>query len=80
MKGMEPFNACNAQKSNNPPYTDMELFTIMKKEEICHNCYKSGHMAWKCPKKSQCTVTNCGLKHTTNLHSVFQDINQANKK
>ena len=73
-------NVCNAQKSNNPPYTDMELFTIMKKEEICHNCYKSGHMAWKCPKKSQCTVTNCGLKHTTNLHSVFQDINQANKK
>ena len=44
-----------------------ERLQVMKKAQLCHNCFKYGHIAVECLAKSACEVQGCLRRHHTLL-------------
>ena len=40
----------------------------MRKAQLCHNCFKCGHIAVGCLARSTCEVQGCTRRHHTLLH------------
>ena len=55
---------CEPFKSKQPD----ERFQIVKSNKLCFNCLLPYHNSRNCRKPSQCSVPNCGLKHSKFLH------------
>ena len=49
-----------------------ERVQIMRKAQICHNCFQYGHIAQGCPAKGACQVYGCKRRHHTLLHLPYQ--------
>ena len=45
-----------------------ESFDVVRKNKLCYNCLRAGHMALECRKPSVCSVPGCGKRHTKFLH------------
>ncbi|XP_078372656.1 uncharacterized protein LOC144656297 [Oculina patagonica] len=45
-----------------------ERLQVMKRAQLCHNCFKYGHIAVGCLAKSACEVQGCRRRHHTLLH------------
>ena len=58
-------------------YEAVELFKIYKKVEVCVNCLQYGHDAYVCNRNPSCAI--CKGYHTTHVHSLYQEIEKANK-
>ena len=43
-------------------------FNIVKDNNLCFNCLRPGHSAWRCRADSNCNVDGCRLKHSKFLH------------
>ena len=43
-------------------------FEIVKKNRLCYNCLLFGRNSYNCHKKSVCSVSGCGKKHTRFIH------------
>ena len=55
---------CGPFKSTQPN----KRFQIVKINNLCFNCLLPYHIYRNCRKPSQCSVPNCGLKHSKFLH------------
>ena len=63
-KGDHPLVKCKNFKDKNFE----ERLQVMKKAQLCHNCFKYGHIAVGCLAKSACEVQGCRRRHHTLLH------------
>ena len=45
-----------------------ERLQVMRKAQLCHNCFKYGHIAVGCLARSTCEVQGCKRRHHTLLH------------
>ena len=45
-----------------------ERLQVMRKAQLCHNCFKYGHIAVGCLARSTCEVQSCKRRHHTLLH------------
>ena len=45
-----------------------ERLQVMRKAQLCHNCFKYGHIAVGCLARSTCEVQGCKTRHHTLLH------------
>ena len=45
-----------------------ERLQVMRKAQLCHNCFKCGHIAVGCLARSTCEVQGCARRHHTLLH------------
>ena len=45
-----------------------ERLQVMRKAQLCHNCFKCGHIAVGCLARSTCEVQGCKRRHHTLLH------------
>ena len=45
-----------------------ERLQVMRKAQLCHNCFKYGHIAVGCLARSTCEVQGCKGRHHTLLH------------
>jgi len=45
-----------------------ERLQVMRKAQLCHNCFKYGHIAVGCLARSTCEVQGCRRRHHTLLH------------
>ncbi|XP_068759642.1 uncharacterized protein [Montipora capricornis] len=52
-----------------------ERLQVMRKAQLCHNCFKYGHIALGCLAKKACDVQGCRRKHHTLLHPPSQPAN-----
>ena len=52
-----------------------ERLQVMRKAQLCHNCFKYGHIAVGCLAKKACDVQGCRRKHHTLLHPPSQPAN-----
>ena len=52
-----------------------QRLTFVRKEDLCENCFLSGHTVRSCPKSSYCKISNCHTKHSTFLHPKVPDRN-----
>ena len=48
-----------------------ERLQVMKKAQLCHNCFKYGHIAVGCLARSTSEVPVCKRRHHTLLHPPF---------
>ncbi|XP_071476662.1 uncharacterized protein [Diadema antillarum] len=48
--------------------TPKERLGVARKERLCFNCLKPGHMVGNCQLKRTCQIDGCGRKHATLLH------------
>ena len=74
---------CQRTQSSNagpPIYNEEEMYTIIRKDRICPNCYVQGHAASNCNVSPQCQAPNCGKRHTTLMHNAFKHMDTANKQ
>ena len=56
---------------------------IMRKAQLCHNCFQYGHIARGCLAKGACQVYGCKRRHHTLLHPPFlqrSNVNQASEE
>ena len=63
-KGDHPLVKCKNFKDKNFE----ERLQVMKKAQLCHICFKYGHIAVGCLAKSACEVQGCRRRHHTLLH------------
>ena len=56
----------NCKRFDNMKLSERIDFT--RKERLCDNCFKVGHIAKRCFKRSACTIMGCAMKHHTLLH------------
>ena len=47
--------------------------TFNRRNRLCDNCFKGGHISSFCRSKSSCTFKDCSRKHHTLLHQNFTD-------
>ena len=59
-------------------YQSHELFQIIKRQDVCTNCYRFGHDAINCNQPPSCSV--CHGYHTTHLHTIWDGVKNANKQ
>ena len=52
-----------------------ERLQVMRKAQLCHNCFKYSHIAVGCLAKKACDVQGCRRKHHTLIHPPFQPAN-----
>ena len=45
-----------------------ERLQVMRKAQLCHNCFKYGHIAVGCLARSTCEVQGCKRRHHSLLH------------
>ena len=45
-----------------------ERLQVMRKAQLCYNCFKYGHTAVGCLTRSTCEVQGCKRRHHTLLH------------
>ena len=45
-----------------------ERLQVMRKAQLCHNCFRYGHIAVGCLARSACEVQGCKRRHHTLLH------------
>ena len=45
-----------------------ESLQVMRKAQLCHNCFRYGHIAVGCLARSACEVQGCKRRHHTLLH------------
>ena len=58
-------------KFANLPISDRVTFN--RRNRLCDNCFKGGHISSFCRSKSLCTFKDCSRKHHTLLHQNFTD-------
>ena len=58
-------------KFANLPISDRVTFN--RRNRLCDNCFKGGHISSFCRSKSSCTFKDCSRKHHTLLHQNFTD-------
>ncbi|XP_074608716.1 uncharacterized protein LOC141863136 [Acropora palmata] len=54
-----------------------ERLQVMRKAQLCHNCFKYGHIAVGCLAKKACDVQGCRRKHHPLLHPPSQPANRS---
>ena len=54
-----------------------ERLQVMRKAQLCHNCFKYGHIAVGCLAKKACDVQGCRRKHYPLLHPPSQPANRS---
>ena len=60
-----------------------ECVQIMRKAQLCHNCFQYGHIVWGCLTKDACQFDGCKRRHHTLLHPPYQqgsNVNQASEQ
>ena len=57
------------------PYN--ERLQMMQKAQLCHNCFKYGHIAVGCLAKKAYDIQGCGRKHYPLLHPPYQPANRS---
>ena len=60
-----------------------ERVQIMRKTQLCHNCFQYGHIARGCLTKGACQIDGCKRRHHTLLHPPYQqgpNVNQAGEQ
>ena len=70
-----PFWKCKDYKSMKPS----QKFDLVKKLELCANCFKQGHKRDECTSENTCFKKECGQKHHTSLHDYFLKREEARK-
>ena len=68
-----PFVRCQVFADN----TFEERLQLIRKAQLCHNCFKYGHIAVGCLAKKACDVQGCRRKHHTLLHPPSQPANRS---
>ena len=58
-------------------YECHEIFNIVKRMDVCTNCYLYGHSAISCNLPPSCKV--CQGYHTTHIHGIYEKISDANQ-
>ena len=56
-----------------------ECVQIMRKAQVCHNCFQYGHIAQGCLAKGACQVYGCKRRHHTLLHLPYQQRSNVNQ-
>ena len=60
-----------------------ECVQIMRKAQLCHNCFQYGHISRGCLTMGACQVDGCKQMHYTLLHPPYQqglNVNQASEE
>ena len=60
-----------------------EHVQIMRKAQLCHNCFQYGHIARGCLAKGACRVDGCKRRHHTLPHPPYlqrSNVNQTNEE
>ena len=60
-----------------------ERVQVMRKAQLCHNCFQYGHIARGCLAKGACQVHGCKRRRHTLLHPPYQqrsNVNQASEE